>query len=219
MPATFTIGECVRFGWKTFWSRPGLFIGAFVLVTLADIIVRWVANVLGAHPDVFGVVGGIVSVVVMIGGSALVSMAGVSFSLHAHDAPLNVTLADLKPRLDRFWHYLGVMILGTIAVVLGLVLLIIPGLFVIASFAFMYYVVIEKNLGSVAAIKESIRITKGHRLRILGLFLTFVLLNILGAIAILVGLLVTIPVTTFAIVHAYRLLGGGQETLPLVQAE
>jgi len=38
--------------------------------------------------------------------------------------------------------------------------------------------------------------------------LMLVLINLLGALALIVGLLVSIPGSTLAFVHAYRVLGG-----------
>jgi uncharacterized membrane protein len=34
------------------------------------------------------------------------------------------------------------------------------------------------------------------------------LINLLGALALVVGLLVSVPVSTLAFIHAYRVLGG-----------
>ena len=44
--------------------------------------------------------------------------------------------------------------------------------------------------------------------------LLLVLINLLGLLALVVGLLVSIPVSTLAFVHAYRVLGGKPEARP-----
>jgi uncharacterized membrane protein len=51
-------------------------------------------------------------------------------------------------------------------------------------------------------------LTKGNRWKLFQLSLALLLLNILGLLALLVGLFVTIPVSFIAMVHAYRALKG-----------
>ena len=67
------------------------------------------------------------------------------------------------------------------------------------------------------AIKESWRLTKGHKWSILRLAVLMTLVNVLGFLLLLVGLLVTIPVTMLAFVRAYRVLSGAV-TVPVVAA-
>ena len=55
---------------------------------------------------------------------------------------------------------------------------------------------------------ESSRITRGHKWPLFGFVLMLVLINLLGALALIVGLLVSVPVSTLAFAHAYRVLGG-----------
>ena len=55
---------------------------------------------------------------------------------------------------------------------------------------------------------ESHRLTRGHKWQLFGFVLLLLLINLLGLLALVVGLLVSIPVSTLAFVHAYRVLGG-----------
>jgi len=68
------------------------------------------------------------------------------------------------------------------------------------------FLVIDKGLGPVASLKESWRITKGSKWELFILIIVLAVLNLLGAIALLIGLFITIPVTALATVHAYRTL-------------
>jgi uncharacterized membrane protein len=76
------------------------------------------------------------------------------------------------------------------------------------------FIVIERAFGPIEAMKESHRLTYGHKWKLLGFTLLLLLINLLGALALIVGLLVTIPVSTLAFVHAYRVLGGKVEPRP-----
>ena len=74
--------------------------------------------------------------------------------------------------------------------------------------SFATYLVVDRGAGPIEAIKESWRITKGHKWQLFLLMLTLILLNIAGIIAFVIGVLVTIPVTWLAVTHAYRALSG-----------
>jgi uncharacterized membrane protein len=133
--------------------------------------------------------------------------------LQRHDNPDTADLSLLwHPR--PFWKYLGASILLALAVTVGFVLLIVPGIILGLMFMFATFVVIERELGPIEAMGESNRITRGHKWQLFGFVLLLVLINLLGLLALVVGLLVSIPVSTLAFVHAYRLLGGKAGTPP-----
>ena len=128
--------------------------------------------------------------------------------LRAHDDVASARIADLwQPKF--FWPFLALSILTFVAVVLGLIAFIIPGIIISLALALAGQLMIDRGLGPIEALKESARLTKGHRLSLLWLGLASALLNIVGILALLVGLFVTVPVTMLAFVHAYRQLAGG----------
>jgi uncharacterized membrane protein len=83
-------------------------------------------------------------------------------------------------------------------------LLIVPGVILGLMFLFTTLIVIERELGPIEALSESNCLTRGHKWPLLGFMLLLLLVNLLGLLALVVGLLVSIPVTTLAFVHAYR---------------
>ncbi|HTR18586.1 MAG TPA: hypothetical protein VMH91_01235 [Candidatus Paceibacterota bacterium] len=105
----------------------------------------------------------------------------------------------------------GYAIAGSAAAGVWFVIALVPlsivfvGLVAIAL-VFVRYLVIARGLGPVEALEESARITKSHRWGILWFLVLCLLLNVLGLVCLIVGLLVTIPVTSLALVHAYRTL-------------
>jgi uncharacterized membrane protein len=202
MPVTLKPTDCLRFGWNTFKSRPGFFIGAFVLVGGIDIVVRIVT----AHGDDASAMLQILDFVVSVLCGTLIGMGVISFSLKAHDNPAGVTLHDLWPQVKLIWKYLAVEILTIVTIVIGLILIIVPGVIAMVLLSFSYYPVIDRGAGPVEAMKESVRITKGNRLAIFWLFLLLLLVNLVGLLLLVVGLVVTVPVSTLAMIHAYRTL-------------
>jgi uncharacterized membrane protein len=136
---------------------------------------------------------------------ALVDLGAAALLLKAHDSVETVKIADL-------WHptsylkYLGALILSGAAIMLGFIALIVPGVILLILFMFVKYIVVDRALNPIEAMKESARITKGNRLNLFLLLLVVVAMNIVGAIALVVGLLVAVPVSSLAMVHAYRTL-------------
>lgn len=90
----------------------------------------------------------------------------------------------------------------------GFLLLIVPGIIFALMFLFTTFIVIDRQLGPIEAMKESNRITRGHKWRLLGLLLLLTLINILGLMALGLGLLISIPVSSLAFTYAYRTLSG-----------
>jgi uncharacterized membrane protein len=155
----------------------------------------------------------IIGTVINLALGTLLSMGATAFYLAAHDNPDTADLSLLwHPR--PFWKYLGASILLALAVAIGFVLLIVPGIILGLMFMFTTFVVIERELGPIDAMSESHRLTRGHKWRLFGFVLLLLLINVLGVLALVVGLLVSIPVSTLAFVHAYRVLGGKPEARP-----
>ena len=193
----FSIKESFSFAWKTFTSRPW-----FLMCVIAAVFVLIATVSAVLQPEEGGSI--ILSLVAMVL-NVLVDMGLIAFALAAHDNITGVHWKSLwAPK--NFWKYIGANILVAIIVVIGLVLLIIPGIIAAVGLMFTKYLVMDKNLGPVQAIKESWRITKKHILHLVGLLLVLIALNIAGAIALLVGLLVTVPLTLLVMAHVYRAL-------------
>ncbi len=225
---TFSVKESVAYGWKAFWARPWLFVLAGIAATALNLLfsipqsaidgaAETIRDAGGTAPLelaifslIFGIIGFVVSLYVNIGTTR--------FVLKAHDDLAGTRVKDLV-YLRRFWAYLGASLLVALAVLAGLILLIVPGIIVGLALSFALYVVIDKDLGPVEAFKESMRLTKGNRLKLLYLALALCGLNILGALALLVGLAVTIPVSMLASVHAYRVLSREGSEAPATEAE
>jgi len=71
---------------------------------------------------------------------------------------------------------------------------------------FVPYLVIDRGLGPIESMKESWRVTKGNKWQLFLLFLALIGINLLGVAALVVGLLVSVPITMLAAAHAYRTL-------------
>jgi uncharacterized membrane protein len=204
----FSTESALRFGWETFKKRSWFFVGSTVVILLAsalgDAFTTGIDAVTSSGTlDDPSLIGTAINLAL----GTLISMGATAFYLAAHDSPDTVELSSLwHPR--PFWRYLGASILFGLAVAVGFVLLIVPGIIVALMLMFTTFIVIDRGFGPIEALKESHRITYGHKWNLLGFSLVLVLINLLGLLALVVGLLVSIPVSSLAFVYAYRLLSG-----------
>ena len=105
-----------------------------------------------------------------------------------------------------FLRFLGASILMGLAVMVGFILLVIPGIYLALRLQFTPFFVIDKDMATMDALKASWDLTNGMVVNLFLFALLLIALNILGAIALLVGLLVTIPVSIFAVALLFRKL-------------
>lgn len=205
-----SIGACFSYGWATFKKRPWLFISAALVIFAVQIGLSMIALGLGYISELLGEFTGqalsfIANILVGIGITALY--------LKAHDDVASARIKDLwHPEL--FINYIVASALVGLCVLVGFILLIIPGIIVSLMLSFTLYLVVDRNLRPVEALKESRRLTRGNRGKLLLLALCVVLLNGAGLLALGVGLFITMPVSTLAFVHAYRTLSGTAPAAP-----
>ena len=91
---------------------------------------------------------------------------------------------------------------------LGTLLCIIPGLVVAAMYKFTYLFIVDKRMDFWPAMQASHNIVKGDYFGFTMFLLLAALVNMLGALCCIVGILVTIPVTFAAITVAYQEIVG-----------
>lgn len=204
--ATIAVGECINFGWTTFKKRTWFLILVPLVVFAASFCIGIATAVVVGIVE--GAAGAVIQFVSSLVVNVLVSIGTITLYLKVHDAPESAKLMDFWHPEFFFKYLLAGIVLGII-LILGFVLLIIPGIILSLIFAFTLYLVVDRGLGPIAALKESARLTKGNRWNLLLLTLAIILLNIVGLIALVVGLFVTVPISALAMIHAYRTLQGG----------
>jgi uncharacterized membrane protein len=104
--------------------------------------------------------------------------------------------ADLKLLFDGFRSkYLNIILANLIVIALvmmGFVMLIIPGIIIACRLAFVSYLVMDKNLEPMKAVETSWQMTKGHGWTIFFMAITSFFLFILGIVACFVGVFIAL---------------------------
>ncbi len=177
---------------------------------------KLVAVLLGAF-IVYQFVQGIVQG--LFGQSALSVIVSLAFTvitifLEIGFIKISLKLVDKKQaKFEELWAYpqyllrmIASSILYGLAVLGGLILFVVPGIYLALRLQFYSYVLLDKDTGVIDSLKKSWKLTQGNVINLFLFMLLIIGINILGAIALLVGLLITIPVSFIAVTLLYRKL-------------
>ncbi len=185
---TVNIGQYFGEGWELFKQYGGGFIG-FIFVSFA-------INLVLAFIPVLGQIGSVV-----IAGPLNAGFFIVAFKIAKNR---QYTFGDFFRGFDNFLQlFLTNLVMG-IFVLLGMVLLVIPGIYLAIAYAFAIALVVEKRLEFWDALETSRKIITKQWFSFFGLFFLIGLLNLAGVIALGVGVLVTAPWSVCILAAAYK---------------
>jgi uncharacterized membrane protein len=196
---TFSIQEALSVGWAAFKSRFGLFIGLLLLYAALTAIPQWGIQQI---KDIWLAVPLAVIIVLF---EYFLKAGIIKISLAVADGG-DAQIGDLFSGWPVFVPLLLATLLFALAIGVGLVLAIVPGIIFSIMFQYYGYFIVDKKMGPVDALKASAVLTRGVRWKLFGFGLVIGLLNIGGALLLLVGLFVTVPVSLVAVAHVYRKL-------------
>ena len=193
-PESLPLGGYVKTGWGLFTQYPGGFVGFCLLYLL-------IQAVLHSIPYVGAVASFAVSTPLLMGNFI------VSAKLLHGQTP------EFRDFFTGFQYFLPLLLLSVVAglfISIGTMLFIIPGLYLIVAYMFASYLVVDRGLDFWPAMELSRRSVNPRWFSYFAFALLVVLLNLAGAIALGVGLLVTIPLSFCAVTAAYADLFGFQ---------
>ncbi len=208
MNKKFLIGDAVHFGWKKFVSE----IGFVITVVVVSIIISGILGALSKGSGFSVIISNLLSFLFNI----IIGMGIIR-------AVLKMT-RDEKPSfgdfavgdMETFLNYIVGTVLYGIMVVVGIVLLVIPGFIIALRFKFYSYLIIERKMNALDALKESWAITKGSTWNLFFLSVVSVLLVAAGIILFIVGIVVALPVICIAQGFVYRALTSSSPSQPEV---
>ncbi|MFC4606049.1 hypothetical protein [Rhodococcus kronopolitis] len=201
-----TVGNALGYAWEKFKANAGVWVGIVLLIALIEIALSFIFDLNSTEFTVWGAIGTIVTTIV----GYLVNAALVRGALHELDGN--------KPAIGSFFQFtnVGAIIVASLVVGaltgIGFLLLIIPGIVVAFLTWWTLQFVIDQQQDPITAIKSSFRAISQNVGPLVLLTLALIGINIVGALLCMVGLLVTIPITTIASTYAYRVVVGGRVT-------
>ncbi len=200
-PQKFSKSEAIQFGWTTTKNNLGFFIGLLIVIGLFYFVLDFIIELIKDEALILSSIMSIIFWVLDI----VIQMGLIRISLRFCDNGKG-EFADLFSCFPLFFKYLFGSILYGLIVVGGMILLIIPGIIWGIKFQFFSCFIVDKGVGPIEALKRSSAITKGAKWDLFLFNLLLGLINLLGAICLLIGLFVTIPTTMVAWAFVYRRL-------------
>jgi uncharacterized membrane protein len=198
--AGLPLAEAIQFGWRTLRDYPLFVVGTALVSIGVPSLIEWGGDVAlseGGPQFAIGLISAAVSATLTLG------LAKIYLCFRDGKKPLFENLFD---GIAQFHKYIGASIVVFFAVLMGLILLVVPGLVFLIRLWFLGFVIVDKKAGPLDAIQQSWDISRGHTMDLLLLFITLVGLNLLGLICLGVGLLATVPMSGLALAHIYRTL-------------
>lgn len=192
--SSLPLGEYLKTGWELFKRYPGGFIGFSLVYFLIQIA-------LAIIPLLGWVARGAISPVLLIGYFI------VSAKMLQGRSP---QFGDFFLGFRFFVPLLLTGVVGGTLTAIGTLFLIIPGVYLMVSYVFAASLVVDRRLDFWPALELSRGTVNPIWFGMFGFFLLLVLVNLLGVIALCVGLLVSLPVSCCAVTAAYADLFGLQ---------
>ena len=116
-----------------------------------------------------------------------------------------LSLSDLGVLKDKgmIVPLMAAGLLNQVVITLGFFMFVIPGIILSLGLLMYGYIVVDKNLGPIDALKASWQLTNGHKISLLLLGFLCGVLNLVGAIPCGLGLIATVPITMGAMIFYY----------------
>ena len=200
----FSKREAIVFGWQTTRANLGLFIVYLLLSALAGSFFGGFAGLFQKRLPVFSLIFNIGYIFLTFA----INIVGIKIALKFCDNDEREITQVISFTPSLFLKFAGGYILYSLLVALGFILLILPGVFWMVKYQYVIYFLADKDMEIGEAFKNSAETTNGAKWELFAFLILLSLINLAGVICLLVGLLVTIPVTMVAMAFVYRKLSG-----------
>ena len=193
--------HAIDFAWPTLKKRFGLF-AAVLLTVLAAWVVLEIVVIAGQR---FGIV-----LWVVMHFAFLLFFAGVEIGLlqicMALGEGKEPAFAGIFAHLRLSPRFLAAQLLYLLIVVIGLGLLIVPGVFLGARCALFGFCFADGEANPFRCFQQSALLTKGATTGLVWILLALLVLNLVGASLLALGLFVSVPVSLLVMTDVYRQL-------------
>ncbi|MBY0357110.1 MAG: hypothetical protein K2W82_03840 [Candidatus Obscuribacterales bacterium] len=205
------ISELLQVSVQAFQERPGLLIGGTaalniipaVCVGIPLLVILFLAGAANALTQELSPENAIKFVSILGCGMPLLFLAyaalrvgwiSICLKIIQHK---DVSFSEFKSSLPYFWSFLAVQFLSTLLIAVGFCLLIVPGIFIAVRLAFAPYLVIDRNLGPIEAMKESWQMVTGYSWQIFWLGVAYCVASTAAGIVPIVGMLAQLMSMSF----------------------
>jgi uncharacterized membrane protein len=185
-------------GWKQLWKHflELILIGIiYFIISLPFSFVQWITGFFFPLPFL----GIAYSLLIVAPGGY-----GLLFAFLKAAREDKVEVQDIFAAFKNYWNDVAAGILVSIIVGIGFILLLVPGIFLACKLVFVPYLVVDKKMGAIKAIKESWNMTSGHAWKVFLIYLVGIPVFIAGLICLFVGVIISIMWINIALASLYH---------------
>jgi hypothetical protein len=173
------VGDPIREGWaiyKRFWQHlVPIALVTYLVISLIALLLQVVAGTLGA----------IASIVVAVAGVFLLQGALVEAVADVRDGRADLTLAEtLRRVVPRLGSIVVASIAAAVAIAIGFVLLIVPGLFLLTIWSVVVPVIVLEHVGAFDSFGRSRALVRGYGWTVFGVIVVTFLINVVVSIVL-----------------------------------
>ncbi len=137
---------------------------------------------------------------------------GVAFAYLKAARGDKLEIKDMFEAFNNYWNAVLASLLVSIIIGIGLFLLIVPGIIFACKLVFTPYLVVDRKMAVIDAIKESWRMTGGHAWKVFLIGLLAIPIFIAGLICFGVGVIISIMWITIAFASLYHAVSMSRQT-------
>jgi hypothetical protein len=188
-------------GWRLFKSRASVFVVSMLLLFLSWVVLEIAVVFLHRLGLAVWLVLHLVWLFLFSG--MLVGLHVMALKSIDGEIP---RVGDLFASLERGPAYLLALGIYCLTVSGGLVLLIVPGVYLAARYCLFAQIIADTSASALSALRKAAALARGSWASLSALFLIAFLLNIAGMALLGIGLIISLPVSLLAIAGFYRSL-------------
>ncbi len=186
-PITFRpgVGSSYGNGWRQLWKY-------FLELLLISIIAFIIGLPSGMGGWAQGGAGAFLGILAAAYGILVIGPIdyGVSYSYLKAARGDKLEIKDVFAAFQNYWNAVLANLLVGVIIVVGLILIIIPGIIFACKLAFTPYLVVDRKMEVIEAVKTSWRMTNGHAWKVFLIGLLAIPIGIAGMICLGVGIII-----------------------------
>jgi len=203
----FSDGAILKAAWQRVKDRLGFIIILGIVLAVYFIAGSSITGWIASESDWGFIVAELIYIIL----SMVIGIGMIRIYLDLADGK-DGSLVDLVKHWNLLLKYIGVSIVYGIVVLVGYLLLVFPGVIWGLKFHFAPWLVIDKGMGPIEAMKVSSQMTMGMKWDLLGFHVVVSVVMAIGFVLLGVGMIVTMPLGMIATAMLYRHLSQGAAT-------
>ena len=208
MVLTPTVGASYRNGWRQMWKY---FLELFLIGIIG--VVVGILSGMGEWAGVGVTAVGIWGFLGLIYGILIVSPTeyGISFAYLKAARNDKPEIRDIFEAFRNYWNAVLANLLVGAIVTVGFFLFIIPGIIFTCKLAFTPYLVVDRRMAVIEAVKKSWRMTNGHAWTVFLIGLLAIPISIVGFICLIMGIIPATMWITATLASLYHAVSASSE--------